>query len=158
HHRARTQLGLTLVELMITMVISLAVLAAISYAYLGTRGAYRTNEGIARVQESGRFALDSIARDLRRTSFLGCGSPSPATGGVPPAGTAPNNATAIDYTNGVAAIGGFSYANGWDSTQFHLAPLTGPPAPATWVPNTDVLVIRIASSAPAPVEQLDPAG
>jgi len=66
------QRGLTLTELMVSVAISLVVLLALSNVYLSSRGAYRTNEALARVQETGRFALDWIARDLRSTGFTGC--------------------------------------------------------------------------------------
>jgi type IV pilus assembly protein PilW len=154
------QRGLTLIELLITMVISLAVLAIVSYAYLGTRGAYRTNEGVARVQESGRFAIDSIARDLRRTSFLGCGSVTTALGAGLPAVQVTPGVAAIDYGGGVGSVAGFT--NNWDATAFRIpATPTVPPAswpPNNWVPTTDVLVVRMATSSPAPIQVLAPAG
>jgi type IV pilus assembly protein PilW len=72
--RGCCQRGLTLTELMVSVAISLAVMAALSNVYLSSRGAYRTNEALARVQESGRFALDWIVRDLRSAGFAGCQS------------------------------------------------------------------------------------
>ncbi|HUN92262.1 MAG TPA: PilW family protein [Burkholderiaceae bacterium] len=147
------QHGLTLIELLVTMVISLIVLAAISYAYLGTHGAYRTNEGAARVQESGRFAIDSIARDLRRTGFLGCGSTLTATGKVPPAVMVAPGAAAVSYAGNVGVVSGFTGA--WDASAFKVQPFA---QPATWIPGTDVLVIRVATSSPVPVQQFTPGG
>lgn len=76
HVRRARQRGLTVVELMISMTIALLVLGAIVYVYVGSRGAYRANENLARVQEGGRFALDYIAQDLRMTSYTGCRSRS----------------------------------------------------------------------------------
>lgn len=72
----RTQRGLSLVELMISITIGLIVLGALTYIFVGSRGAYRANENLARVQEAGRFALDYIAQDLRMTSYAGCRSRS----------------------------------------------------------------------------------
>ncbi len=66
------QRGLTLTELMVSVAIGLAVLTALSGVYLGSRGAYRTHEALARVHDSGRLALDWIARDLRSAGFAGC--------------------------------------------------------------------------------------
>ena len=68
--------GLTIIELLIGMTIALIVTGAIVYVYVGSRGAYRANENLARVQEGGRFALDYIAQDLRMTSYTGCRSRS----------------------------------------------------------------------------------
>lgn len=70
--RGASQRGLTLTELMVSVAISLAVLVALSHVYLSARSAYRTNEALARVQETGRFALDLISRDLRSAGFAGC--------------------------------------------------------------------------------------
>jgi type IV pilus assembly protein PilW len=68
----KRQRGLSIVELMVSVAISVAVLGALSYVYVGSRGAYRTNEALARVQETGRFALEWIARDLRQAGYMGC--------------------------------------------------------------------------------------
>jgi type IV pilus assembly protein PilW len=68
----RRQRGLTITELMVSVAISIAVLSALVYVYVGSRGAYRTNEALARVQETGRFALEWISRDLRQAGFMGC--------------------------------------------------------------------------------------
>ncbi|HUL67684.1 MAG TPA: PilW family protein [Burkholderiaceae bacterium] len=68
------QRGLSLVELMISITIGLIVMSALAYVFAGSRGAYRVNENLARVQETGRFALDYIGQDLRMVSFAGCHS------------------------------------------------------------------------------------
>ena len=70
----KRQQGLSLVELMISITIGLIVMSALTYIFVGSRGAYRTNENLARVQETGRFALDYIAQDMRMVSFAGCRS------------------------------------------------------------------------------------
>ncbi len=69
--------GITIIELLISIAISLLVLSALTYIYVGSRGAYRSNEGIARVQEAGRFAIDWLSRDLRVASHFGPGSRLP---------------------------------------------------------------------------------
>jgi len=66
------QHGLSLTELMVSVAISVAVLSSLVYVYVGSRAAYRTNESLARVQETGRFALEWISRDLRQAGYMGC--------------------------------------------------------------------------------------
>jgi type IV pilus assembly protein PilW len=66
------QHGLSLVELMISVAISAAVLSSLVYVYVGSRAVYRNNEALARVQETGRFALEWISRDLRQAGYMGC--------------------------------------------------------------------------------------
>ena len=72
-HRRR-QGGLTLIELLISLVIGLLVLGALLVVYLGSRSAYRSSDSLARVQEAGRFAIDFIAQDARMSGFMGCRS------------------------------------------------------------------------------------
>jgi type IV pilus assembly protein PilW len=70
----RRQRGLTLVELLISASIGLVVLGSLLVVYLGSRAAYRSNDSLARVQESGRFAIEFIAQDARVSGFMGCRS------------------------------------------------------------------------------------
>lgn len=70
--RARRQTGLSLVELMISLAISLFVIAGVLYVFLGSRQAYTQNDAMARLQENGRIAADLIAHDLRMAGFMGC--------------------------------------------------------------------------------------
>ncbi|MDR3352535.1 MAG: prepilin-type N-terminal cleavage/methylation domain-containing protein [Zoogloeaceae bacterium] len=64
--------GFTLVELMVAAVLGVIVLLAVSYAYIGNRYNYLMNAELSRMQESGRAALDVIARSLENAGFAGC--------------------------------------------------------------------------------------
>lgn len=70
----QAQRGLTLIELMVSVLIGFVVVGAVTYMYIGSKGAYRGNESQARIQEAGRFALDAITNDIRRAGGLGCGT------------------------------------------------------------------------------------
>lgn len=106
-HYAR---GLTVIELMISMTIALVVMGAITYVYIGSRGAYRANENVARVQEGGRFALDFIAQDLRMTSYTGCRSRSLSAA----AGTFYNITNpAVAFGGAADGVLGFEDGAGW---------------------------------------------
>ncbi len=108
--RPAQQRGLTIVELMIAMTIALVVVGAITYVYIGSRGAYRANENLARVQESGRFALDFIAQDLRMTSYTGCRSRSLSAD----AGTFYNiTQPAIAFSGAGDGVIGYEDGTGW---------------------------------------------
>ena len=63
------QHGLTLIELMIALVISLIILVGLITIYQSSNRANRTSEGLVRVQENGRFAIDFLIRDLRMAGF-----------------------------------------------------------------------------------------
>jgi type IV pilus assembly protein PilW len=64
--------GLTLVELLVALVLSLAVLIGLSSVYVAAKQSFRFQETTGRLQEDATFALESIARDLRMTGYAGC--------------------------------------------------------------------------------------
>lgn len=68
------QRGLTLVELMIGIVLGLLVISAVLYVFAGSRASYRHQESFSAVQESGRIALEVLARDIRMAGNPGCGN------------------------------------------------------------------------------------
>ena len=70
----RQQRGLTLVEILIALVIGLILTAGILQVFSSTRQSNQVHEAIARMQESGRMALEVIARDARMADFWGCAS------------------------------------------------------------------------------------
>jgi type IV pilus assembly protein PilW len=67
--RLRAQQGFSLIELMIAMVLGLLLIAGVLNIFLGSSQTYRLQEAMFRVQESGRFALDIVQRDLRSAGF-----------------------------------------------------------------------------------------
>lgn len=69
----RRQLGLTMVELMIALLLGLVIVAAMSQLYSGSRKAYQVGDSLTRLNENGRFAVDLIATDLRMAGYLSCG-------------------------------------------------------------------------------------
>lgn len=69
--RTRMQ-GLTLVELMVSMVLGLVVIGGAVSLTLANRQTNRTNEGLSQVQEGARTALELLARDLRQAGVTGC--------------------------------------------------------------------------------------
>lgn len=64
--------GFSLIEFMIAMTIGLVIIAAAAQIYLSSSATYRIDEGLQRVQEDARFAMDFLAKDLRMAGFLGC--------------------------------------------------------------------------------------
>jgi type IV pilus assembly protein PilW len=74
--------GFTLIELMVSAVIGLIVLMAVSYAFIGGRHAYVLNSELMRMQENARAALETIRREMRMAGFHGCGEMSQLSAGV----------------------------------------------------------------------------
>lgn len=69
------QQGLTLVELMIALVVSLLLLAGVIQIFLGAHQSYRMDNGLSRVQNNGRYAVHRLQHDLRMAGYQtgGCG-------------------------------------------------------------------------------------
>ncbi|HDZ56622.1 MAG TPA: prepilin-type N-terminal cleavage/methylation domain-containing protein [Pseudomonas xinjiangensis] len=59
------QKGVTLVELMVSLIIGLVLTGAVIQVYLSNSITFRLQEGMSKVQESGRLALQYMARELR---------------------------------------------------------------------------------------------
>ena len=110
----RSQCGLTLIELMVAIVIGLILTAGVIQIFLGSHQTYRFQEELSRIQENGRFALETLARDVRNSDFRGC------------AGTALDEDSITDLTDGggndtanfdmADAVWGFTFNGGWSPT------------------------------------------
>lgn len=68
------QQGTSLVEIMIAMAIGMFMAGVIASLYLATRNNFRYQEDLARLQESARFAINVLSRDIRMAGYNGCGS------------------------------------------------------------------------------------
>jgi type IV pilus assembly protein PilW len=70
----RAQRGVTLVELLVSLVMGLVLLAGVATVFLANKETFRVQEAVASGQENGRFALSVITRDLRSSGHWGCNS------------------------------------------------------------------------------------
>jgi len=68
------QRGFSLVELMVAMTIGFVILAGIGYLYLESRQSFRAMDNLSRMQESARYALEVMSRDIRMAGYRGCAS------------------------------------------------------------------------------------
>ena len=73
------QRGLSLVELMIAMALSLLLMLGVIQIFLSSKQTYSTNSALSRVQESGRFAMEFLTQDIRNAGYKGqcIGEPDP---------------------------------------------------------------------------------
>lgn len=132
------QRGFTLVELMVAAVISLILMAGIIHVYTGSKATYRVEEGLSRLQENGRFALELMSRRIRMAAFQGCSNLNELTPrnviASPPANLlfTPDEITrGIDNIDDVAEGSGYGADYDPDNVGARV--------------NTDVLIIRGAS-------------
>ncbi|MGI9317713.1 MAG: PilW family protein [bacterium] len=121
------QRGVNLIELMISLTISLMVLAGASVILVNANKSSRIQDDLVGMQENARFAVQQIANDIRMSGYYGCVED---INPVDPAGPIINNLSA--------------------SSDFLNAPITGYEHSATPVTtltddNRDVLEIQYAT-------------
>lgn len=137
----RSQCGVTLVELMISLLLGLLLTAGIIQVFAGNRVTYAFNEGLSRIQENARFALDHIAYNARMAGYSGCLSDVAIHNNL----DAPN-AFRDDLENGIQGHN----ADSTGSNQTFVAGTTAaawtPALPAELnnlvAPGSDVLIVR----------------
>ena len=73
------QRGLSMIELMISILISSLLLLGVLELFINTNSADRSSTALNRNQESGRILLDIIGTDAMRTGYQGCSAASSTT-------------------------------------------------------------------------------
>lgn len=152
--------GLSLVELMIALLIGSILMLGLIEVFAASRTAYRMSEGIARVQENGRFALDYLQRDIRMVGHFGCASDQAhkqrvdafgmRTGAV--AGAPLDFNLSVQGFDATGTVPGGSLnlggpAAGWlPALPAHISGLANPP-----LPGSDVIMLRYLRPNGAPV-------
>lgn len=66
--------GMSLIELMIALVIATVLIGGMLQIFMATKASYQLQQGVARVQENGRFAMQLIERSVRMAGYMGCGN------------------------------------------------------------------------------------
>ncbi|MCD9029781.1 PilW family protein [Luteimonas sp. BDR2-5] len=176
-HRHPRVRGFSLIELMIAMLIGLLLLIGVVQLFSASRAAYQLSEGMSRVQENGRFAIDFLQRDTRMAGHFGCvndqshsladpagitttfaSSPAAAVDplrfdisiqGYEAEDTAPGEALTLP------AIGAAAPASGWAGLSAG-SPVAA--ATANRVPGSDILVLRYLAPEGVPVTSIGGAG
>lgn len=125
----KKQLGLSLIELMISITLGLFLLTGVVQVFLSSKGVYTSQQAMSRVQEAGRLAIDFMAKDIRMAGYMGCSSRAANMTTV----NTLNNATQFkyDFSSGI---------QGYTAATVPAGSIT-----ATVRPNTDVVVLRNAS-------------
>jgi type IV pilus assembly protein PilW len=73
-HSKQKQSGISVVEIMISVAISLILLAGVMQIFLTNKQTYRVQEAFSRLQENGRYAIQFLSQDIRMAGFFGCAS------------------------------------------------------------------------------------
>lgn len=127
--------GFGLIELMIAMTIGLILLGGIGYVFMGSKQTFRTQDDFSRIQESVRYALETVGVDVRMAGYAGCVNLAAINTASPiSVGVIANNPPAVGIGDALRGYVGAAWA----------APGA---APANWVAGTGVLHIIRASEA-----------
>lgn len=127
---AAKQRGMTLVEIMIALGISVILLTGVLQIFQSSKISYRTLEASARVQENGRFAISFMTEDLRMAGYTGC-----YTGTAANIESLLNTPTAYGWDYATPLQGNEWNGGGW-------TPALDPLIAGQVLNNTDVFVTR----------------
>ena len=71
HMRGRMR-GLSLVELLVAITLGAIILGGAVTLFVNNRNTYKTTNELSRLQETARYALDMMVKDIRMAGFFGC--------------------------------------------------------------------------------------
>lgn len=128
--------GVSLVEVLISLVLGLVLLGAASSAYLANRQTFRQVENLARVNENARTTFELLGRELREAGGTHCGARLPTANVVR---TGPTSPWWTDWDQGL---------RGFDGHEALPARAFGT-GTADRVAGTDAVVIWSGSTLPA---------
>ncbi len=144
--------GVTLVELIVALALSSFLAIGVIQIYLDSRQTDDMGGALARIQETGRVALDIMTEDIRGLGYVGCLDPKT----LPEEGVlqvVANNSPLEDIT--AEGLRGFEVEAGWaDDTEFNDTDIE-----TDAISDSDVIAIQrmtrkrvsvVKSNAPAP--------
>jgi len=142
----KRQAGLSLLEMMIAMTISLFLMVGLAGIFANSSRTQNELTKTARQIEDGRYALSVLAEDLSLAGYYGYFySPAAPTALVDP----------CELTTMATLRAGLQLpVQGYDSPASPPAPLSGCLSAANHLDGTDILVVRRASSQVTPIASL----
>jgi type IV pilus assembly protein PilW len=90
--------GFSLVELMVALLITLILLAGIGQIFLSSKKSFVIQDSLGRMQENGRYAMETVAQDVRRAGFWGGNADITAIKDYTPGGV--SNGNKVDTDDG----------------------------------------------------------
>lgn len=125
YNDVKKQLGISLIELMIAMVLGLLIMGGVIELFINSKQVYRVQENQSRIQENARFAMNFISKDVRMAGFFGCLGKNYETSNIENALNDPTN-----ITWSLEALAGY------DNVDAAFSVFTDV------VPGTDIIVFR----------------
>jgi len=68
----RNMRGVTLVELLVAITLGAIIMAGAVTLFVNNRDTYKTTNELSRLQETARYALDMMVKDIRMAGYFGC--------------------------------------------------------------------------------------
>jgi type IV pilus assembly protein PilW len=159
--------GFSLVELLIALLISSLLLLGVMQIFVSSRDSYKLDEGLSRMQESGRFAASFLEREIRMAGNVGCrgkiklnnvanyltggggiyianddpANPNLSVAGFEAVGTGPGSSYTIPTSHPANSV---TVANWGPSLDLALAP-------AGAIQGSDIIVVRYMGSDAVPL-------
>ena len=65
----KKQAGLTLIEMMISLVLGLIIVSAVVNVYMGSTRSSRFTSGLSSMQENGRYGVSALQRGIRMAGY-----------------------------------------------------------------------------------------
>jgi len=132
------QSGMTLIELMVALAIGAFLMIGAMTVFMQSRTTFRVTESVSRLQETARFALDSLEPEIRMAQYWGLTSRAEKINGraapTDPAGIGPNTCGNNWTINVIQPVQGANNGYNWACA-----------GTATVETNSDTLVVRRAS-------------
>lgn len=157
------QRGLSLVELMISITLGLLLMAGVVQMFVSSNVVFGTQQGLSRVQETGRLAMEFIGRDLRMASFSGCRNTVIAQGTSrisDPLTGPPGNALGLTglHRNFAEGLHGYTVKSDGTAPELPHGIATDLGTTFTVAKDSDILVIRGGSERGMQVNKVNIAG
>ena len=127
--------GFTLIEMLIAITLSVLVMGGLMSVFLGAKTSLLSTSGVGSVSESGRVAIDFIARSVRGAGAIGCAPSSTTTSSLNV--TAANTLT-MNFGEAMAAF----EAAGTAPTENIVLPAV-PSTAGAWLPALDPLLVNL---------------
>lgn len=145
------QAGLSLVELMIAITLGLVLMTGVVQIFMSSKTVFSTQQGLSRIQETGRLAIEFLSRDIRMAAYYGCYRPNPNV----PGNELQNGTMVIDGLHGnfVEGVRGYDsiedLPGGVDALGDTISPLTSG--------TSNVIVVRSANTVGLPISKANDA-
>jgi type IV pilus assembly protein PilW len=105
--------GLALVELMISLVLGLVIIGAVTGIMLSNMQGFQTTRGLSQVQDAARVGFELLARDIRQAGNVPCGNDIPVVNVLNSAQGAPSNVPwQYDFNNAFIGFDSVTSLNG----------------------------------------------